>query len=250
MDNKYINLNPDNLAGEHLCCLIRSKAHQGIDTKRRGLADRLAEGHIFRKLDVKGTAFIEYSPLEKAWTPVIGSNYFYIYCLWVSGQYKGYGYGKSLLEYCLNEARNQAKSGVCMLGSKKQKSWLSDKKFALKYGFEVVDETGDGYELLALSFDGTKPSFTERAREQRIDSEKLTIYYGPQCPYIPHFVNLIENYCQANDVPVDLIKVDTLKKAKALPGVFNNWAVFYQGRFETVNLLDEAYLSRILKKSK
>ncbi|MCQ4771913.1 YoaP domain-containing protein, partial [Intestinimonas massiliensis] len=30
--------------------------------------------------------------------------------------------------------------------------------------------------------------------------------------------------------------------------VFNNWAVFYNGRFETVNLLDVSYLNRILKK--
>lgn len=35
---------------------------------------------------------------------------------------------------------------------------------------------------------------------------------------------------------------------KKLPCVFNNWAVFYKGEFETVNLLDVAYLERILKK--
>lgn len=178
----------------------------------------------------------------------MGSNYIYIYCLWVSGHFKGHGFGKSLLEYCLDDARLQNKSGVCMLGSVKQKSWLSDKKFVLKYGFEVVDKTADGYEVLALSFDGTKPAFTERARQQRIDSEKLTIYYGLQCPYIPHLLGLVERYCQTHGVPVDLIKVDSLEKAKALPGVFNNWAVFYKGKFETVNLLDEAYLSRILRK--
>ena len=42
--------------------------------------------------------------------------------------------------------------------------------------------------------------------------------------------------------------VDTLEKAKALPCVFNNWAVFYKGKFETVNLLDDAALQRLLKK--
>ena len=44
------------------------------------------------------------------------------------------------------------------------------------------------------------------------------------------------------------VQVDTLQKAKELPCVFNNWAVFYKGKFETVNLLDAAYLERILKK--
>ena len=32
--------------------------------------------------------------------------------------------------------------------------------------------------------------------------------------------------------------------------MFNNWAVFYQGKFETVNLLDLEALKRILKKRK
>ena len=35
--------------------------------------------------------------------------------------------------------------------------------------------------------------------------------------------------------------------AKKLPCVFNNWAVFYQGKFVTVNLLDAAALKRLLK---
>ena len=39
-----------------------------------------------------------------------------------------------------------------------------------------------------------------------------------------------------------------METVKALPCVFNNWAVFYKGRLETINLLDLAYLKRILKK--
>jgi hypothetical protein len=51
-----------------------------------------------------------------------------------------------------------------------------------------------------------------------------------------------------NGFPLSLIQVDALQKAKALPCVFNNWAVFCKGSFETVNLLDVEYLKRILKK--
>ena len=42
--------------------------------------------------------------------------------------------------------------------------------------------------------------------------------------------------------------IDTLQKAKELPCVFNNWALFYHGKFETVNLLDVAHLKKILEK--
>lgn len=249
MNTDFVNLTHDNLYTEHLCCIIRSrKPHQGIDAKRQWLSERLKEGHVFRKLNAKATVFIEYAPLETAWVPITGDNYYYIYCLWVLGSCKGKGYGASLMEYCLADARQKGKSGICMLGAKKQKTWLSDQSFAKKYGFEVVDTTGNGYELLALSFDGTMPRFAQNAKNEEIESKELTIYYDMQCPYISRNVGMIEQYCGLNDIPVSLIQVDTLQKAKELPCVFNNWCVFYKGKFETVNLLDAAYLKRILRK--
>ena len=152
------------------------------------------------------------------------------------------------MEYCLADAREKGKSGICMLGAKKQKNWLSDQSFAKKFGFEVVDTTDNGYELLALSFDGTVPTFAQNAKKLKIENEELTIYYDMQCPYVYQYIETIAQYCVMNDFPVSLIQVDTLQKAKELPCVFNNFAVFYKGVFETVNLLNIDYLKRILKK--
>jgi len=248
-DFDFINLTAENLSDEHLCCIIRSKKfHPGIEAKRQWLAGRLAEGHVFRKLNAKATVFIEYTPLETAWVPITGNNYYYLYCLWVSGPYKGKGYAKSLMEYCLADAKEKGKSGICMLGSKKQKTWLSDQSFAKKFGFEVVDTTDNGYELLALSLDGTTPQFAQNAKSQKIENKEVTIYYDMQCPYIYQNIETIKQYCESNAIPISLIQVDTLQKAKGLPCVFNNLSVFYKGNFETVNLLDIAYLKRILKK--
>ena len=68
-------------------------------------------------------------------------------------------------------------------------------------------------------------------------------------PYIYQKIEMVKQYCDTNNVPVSLIQVDTLQKAKDLPCVFNNWGVFYKGNFETVNLLlDVEHLKRILKK--
>ena len=249
MDTEFINLTSENLLHEHLCCIIRSrKPHPGVEAKRQWLSDRLPEGHVFRKLNEKATVFIEYAPLETAWVPVVGDNYYYLYCLWVSGNYKGKGYGKALMEYCFAVAKEKGKSGICMLGAKRQKPWLSDQAFAKEFGFECVDTADPGYELLACSFDGTTPRFAPNAKIGKIANQELTIYYDMQCPYIHQSVETIRQYCAANDVPVSFIQVDTLQKAKELPCVFNNWAVFYKGNFETVNLLDVAYLKRILKK--
>ncbi|MCI6276913.1 MAG: N-acetyltransferase [Clostridium sp.] len=245
----FVNLTKENIANEHLCCIICSrKSHPGIEAKRQWLSERLNEGHVFRKLNAKATVFIEYAPLETAWVPINGDNYYYIYCLWVSGDYKGKGYGKLLMEYCLADAKEKGKSGICMLGAKKQKSWLTDQSFAKEFGFEVVDTTDNGYELLALSFDGTTPKFTQNAKKEEIESKELTIYYDVQCPYSYQSIEMIKQYSGINDIPVSFLQVDTLQKAKELPCVFNNWGVFYKGKFETVNLLDINYLKRILRK--
>ncbi len=248
MIDDFVNLTTENLTDEHLCCIIRSKkTHQGIEAKRQWLSDRLTEGHVFRKLNAKATVFIEYAPLETAWVPIIGDNYYYVYCLWVLGNYKGKGYGRSLMEYCLADAKKKGKSGICMLGAQKQKFWLSDQSFAKRFGFEVVDTTDNGYELLALSLDGTTPKFARNAKNLKIENKELTIYYDMQCPYVYQSIEMTREYCETNNIPVSFIQVDTLQKAKALPCVFNNWGVFYKGTFETVNLLDLSYLKRILK---
>lgn len=249
VDNQFINLTAGNLADEHICCVIRSKKrHPGIEAKKQWLLERLSEGHVFRKLDAKATVFIEYAPLETAWVPVAGDNYLYLYCLWVTGAPKGNGYGKSLMEYCLNDAKEKGRSGVCMLGAKKQKSFLSDQAFAKKYGFEAVDDTDNGYELLALSFDGTTPRFAPNAKKSKIESRELTVYYDMQCPFVCQNIDMIKRYCEESAVPVSLIHVDSLEKAKSLPCVFNNWSVFYKGEFVTVNLFDATYLKKLLAK--
>lgn len=246
----FINLAPENLNTEHLCCIIRSKKpHPGVEAKRQWLSERLQEGHVFRKLNVKGCVFIEYAPLETAWVPIVGENFLYIYCLWVTAPYKGKGYGRALMEYCIADAKAKGKSGICMLGAQKQKAWLTDQSFAKKFGFQVVDSTDSGYELLTLSFDGTAPWFTDRARASKIENQELTIYYDLQCPYVGQSVETVQQYCSERTVPLTLIPVHTLEQAKNLPCVFNNWAVFYRGAFQTVNLLlDVENLKRILKK--
>ena len=220
----FVTLTPDKLATEHLCCIIRSKKpHPGVEAKRQWLAQRLSEGHVFRKLNEKATVFMEYAPLETAWVPVEGDNYLYIYCLWVLGEYRGKGYGRQLMDDCLADAKAKGKSGVCMLGADKQKAWLTDQGFAEKYGFQTVDTTPNGYRLLALSFDGTVPRFAENAKRMTIDQPELTIYYDLQCPYT----------------------YQRLEQAKALPCVFNTWTVFYHGQFQTVNLLDASAIRGI-----
>ena len=114
----------------------------------------------------------------------------------------------------------------------------------MKFGFETVDTVKDEYELMALSFNGEKPYFSENVKEMKISSQDLTIYYSLQCPYIPNCIEQVLDYCHRNNIPLKLITVDSLEKAKELPCFFNNWAVFYQGKYVTNQLLNESFLKK------
>ena len=134
-----------------------------------------------------------------------------------------------------------------MLGANRQKAWLSDQEFAKKFGFRAVDTAGE-YALLALSFDGTAPRFSEGARRQAIESRGLTVYFTDQCPYIDQRIEKLRACCAENAIPSQFVRVASLAQAKALPCAFNNWAAFYGGEFITVNQLDPAGVERLRKK--
>ena len=243
--SNYINITLENIDKEHLCCAISDKKHQaGVDCKRNWLKDRIKEGHVFRKLDANGKVFIEYAPLETAWAPVTGDNYLYIYCLWVAGSYKGNGYGKDHLEYAIAEAKKQGKSGICTISSKKKKPFVSEKTFFSIYGFEVADTISD-YELLALSFSGDMPKFNEAVHKMEISDSDLTIYYSPQCPFTMNCIKEAEEYISETGAKINFNKIDSLEKAKNVPCIFNNWAVFKDGKFVSNTLLNKNSLAKL-----
>lgn len=246
--NEYINLTIENIDNEHLCCAIGDPKHQiGVNHKKEWIKNKLKDGHVFRKLNARGKAFIEYEPVETAWVPINGKNYEYIYCLWVAGSFKGKGIAKELLEYAINDAKEKGMSGICTLTSKKKKPFLGEKKFYLHYGFQVVDEIGD-YELLALPFNQEEPpKFNESAKKMEIESEEFTIFYSPECPYVMHEIEELKAYAKENQIPLNVIKIDTLEKAKEVPCVFNNWANFYKGKFISNTILNANSFEKLIK---
>ena len=245
---EYINLTLENIDNEHICCAIGDPKHQnGVNEKKEWIKSKLKDGHVFRKLNARGKVFIEYELLESAWTSVVGDNYMYIYCLWVAGSFKGKGHGKALLEYAIEDAKKASKNGICVISSKKKKPFLSDKKFFESFDFKVVDEIGE-YELLSLEFkESNQPKFSESARKMSIDVDNFTIYYSNECPFVEHQVEELRKYAKENNIKLDLIKVDSLKKAKDMPCIFNNWANFYKGKFVSNTILNAASFKKLLE---
>lgn len=245
--NNYINLDLDNIEEEHICCAIGDPKHQdGVDKKKEWMKERLANGHVFRKLDARGKIFIEYEPIETAWVPISGENYEYIYCLWVAGRFKGNGIARELLEYAISDAKEKNMSGICTLVAKKKKPFLGEKKFFLHFGFEVVDSIQD-YELLALKFDDNEtPKFNENARLMKIDDDDFTIYYTNQCPYVEYEIKELTDYAESNNIKLNFIKIDSLEKAKNAPCIINNWANFYRGEYVSNRIINAKAFEKLL----
>ena len=246
--NEYINLDLNNIDNEHICCAIGDPKHQdGVDRKKEWIKEKLKDGHVFRRLDARGKIFIEYEPIETAWTPVVGKNYEYIYCLWVAGSFKSKGIGKELLEYAISDSKEKGKNGICTIVSKKKKPFLGEKKFFEHFGFEVVDSIGE-YELLALKFkDGEMPKFNEPARNMKIDNKDFTIYYSNECPYVEYEVKELSDYASKKNIKLNFVKIDSLEKAKNAPCIFNNWANFYKGQFVSNTILNANAFEKLLK---
>lgn len=124
--------------------IIRAKKpHPGVETKRAWLAERLREGHVFRKLDVKGCAFIEYAPLETAWVPVLGKGISLYLLPLGTGRAARTRLGPPPAEGCIADAQAQGRSGALHAGAQRSRRRGSPtQSFARKFGFETVDTTG------------------------------------------------------------------------------------------------------------
>ena len=246
--NEYINLDLNNIDDEHIYCAIGDPKHQeGVNKKKEWIKNKLKDGHVFRKLNVRGKTFIEYEPIETAWVPINGKNYEYIYCLWVAGSFKGKGIAKELLEYAINDAKEKKMSGICTLASQKKKPFIGEKKFFEHFGFKVVDTIND-YELMALQFDNNDtPKFNDCAREMKIDNEDFTIYYSNECPYVEYEVKELSLYAKSKNIKLNFIKIDSLEKAKNAPCIINNWANFYKGKFISNTILNANAFEKLIK---
>lgn len=238
---EFITLTKENLEQEHICCAISNNKDCQVQAKKTWLSERLDEGLVFLKGDVRGKCFIEYIPAEYAWAPVDADGYMYIDCFWISGKYKGQGYSNQLLEACIADSREKGKKGLAILSSKKKQPYVADPKFLKYKGFQLADEAAPSYELLYLPFteDAEKPQFKEHVKHPHIEESGYVLYYANQCPFTAKYVPLLEKTAQKHGVSFKTIKLETTQAAQAAPAPFTSFSLFYNGEFVTNEILSE-----------
>ncbi|MCW3789234.1 N-acetyltransferase [Plebeiibacterium sediminum] len=238
---KIITLNQLNIDSEHICCAISDKkCKESYELKKDWLRKEFDNGYIVRRIDARAKVFIEYGPAEKGWVPVHASNYLLINCFWVSGQYKGKGYGKELLQLAMEDARTQGKNGLVTVVGTKKFHFMSDTKWLLKQGFEVVEQLSTGFSLLVKKINekAKNPEFNESVKnEDSIDKEGVVVYYSNRCPFSEYHVktSLIET-AEKRKLPLKIIKLESMEQAQTCPSPATIFSLFYNGKFITTDL--------------
>lgn len=249
METNIITLTKENTATEHICCAFSDKkAVEGYEAKKQWITENLKDGFTFKKFDIRGKVFIEYVPAENAWCPIDAPGYLFIDCFWVSGQYKGKGYGKALLQECFTDAKD--KNGIVVVTSDKKRPFLNDSKFFRLQGFEKCDSAVPYFELWYKLFkeNAPVPQFKDCVRKAECDNpNRLTIYYSNGCPFTEYYVAEVEVIAAEKGFPIKTIKIETKEQAQNHCVPFTKYSIFRDGKFVTHQILNEGYFNKFIQ---
>lgn len=251
MADRWVTLDAENLEGQHLCCALGDPKHRaGVEAKKAWLRERFREGLVFRKLDVRGKAFIEYAPGEKAWRPVVADGWLVIHCLWVSGQLAGKGHGRALLQSCLDDAARRKKTGVAVISARTKRPFLADPVFFRKHGFEEVDAAGE-FTLLArrLKKTGPDPRFADAVKRPGGPARGSFVgRYTDQCPFNAHWAKEVAAALEKAGRTARVEHVTSLEQAQRVRSPLGAYGLERDGALVSHCLLTAGAVARMLEK--
>ena len=229
----YIIVDENNIHIEHICCAI-SNAPQQLklaNTKKIWLKERMKDGLVFLKMNVRGKVFIEYMPAENAFAPIDAPNYMYINCFWVAGAYGKQGAGSTLLNKCIEDAELKGRDGLVIISSAKKKPYLSDSKFLVKRGFKIADEGANEFLLYYLPFTEDKkiPKFNDSAKIAKISDDGMVIYYSNQCVFSKMVAELNREVAIKNGENLKIVEIETYQDAQKMCIPFTIFSFFDKG---------------------
>lgn len=259
---EWIRITPKNLETEHICCAIAGNRDCGVAAKKAWLKERLKEGLVFLKADVRGKCFIEYLPAEMAWAPIEAEGYMFIDCFWVAGALKGHGYSDLLLKECIRDSKEKGKRGLCIVSSagKKKKPFAIESGYLKHQGFVIADEAEPDFALWYLPFEkpadkkekgegteGANPRFRVGAKHPGVKEKGFVLYYTHQCPFSEKYALLLEEAAKENGVPFRRIHISTREEAQNVPAPSAGWALFRDGEFLTNEILSPKKFADMLR---
>ncbi len=246
---QIIKLTEQNIQDEHICCAFSNKKTDvGYAAKKAWLKQEFKNGYTFQKMDVRGKVFIEYVPIEQAWLPLVGKNFMVINCFWVSGQFKGHGNGKRLLQQCKNDAAEM--DGIVAITGDKKRPFMSDPKFLKKQGFEIIDEAPPFFKLWGLKTNpkATFPTIASSAKQGTCPNKNgIVAYYSSTCPFTDLYVKHgLRAYAEKKGVPVEINHLRTREDAQKMPVPWVINSIFYNGELVTLEMKADKHLDKLI----
>ncbi|GJM62316.1 N-acetyltransferase [Persicobacter diffluens] len=237
----FIQLTSENIDQEHICCAFSDKkCQESYALKKEWLKQEFENGFTFLRLDERAKVFLEYVPAENAWIPVIAPDYLMLNCFWVSGKYKGNGYGKALIQKALEEADQSGKNGLVAVVGTKKFHFMTDGKWLQRQGFVEVERLDSGFSLLVkkIKTDAPDPVFNENCRSGECEeNEGLVAYYSHRCPFAEYHVqHSLQATAESKGIPLKLIRLESKMQAQNCPSPATIFSLFYQGKFLTTDL--------------
>lgn len=244
-----LQLTNKNINEEHICCAISDKKCQdGYQKKKDWLKTEFKNGYTFQKVNVRGKVFIEYVPIESSWLPLNGNNFMVINCFWVSGQFKGKGNGKKLLQQCMKDSEKM--DGIIAISSDKKRPFMSDPKFLKYHGFEIIDEAPPFFKLWGLktNANATYPQIMENAKSGKCPDDKgITAYFSNTCPFSDYYTNqLLREYAKNKNVPLTINHIKSKEDGHKMPIPWIINSVFYKGQLVTLEMKAERHLDKLI----
>jgi GNAT superfamily N-acetyltransferase len=241
---EIITLTESNLGSVQMFCGHSPTYRQGYNAKLEWMQERLGEGMRYTLLQVDGcnAGMIEYVPAESAWRSVDANGYLFIHCFWVIGRNRGHGYGRKLLQACLEQAGGT--NGVAVMVSKAH--WLPTPRLFLKNGFELADQALPSFDLLVRRFNQQAPLPRFKPKGQTT-AQGLTVYSSDQCPYTQNVPDIAEHVADQMNIPVNIVHLDSPQAAQAAPCAYGTLAYFFNGELLTYHPTGTEKLMGLIK---
>lgn len=248
MKTIIIDVNSKNIQNYPATCFMK-KDNYGYVLKEEWLRKRFSEGMKIKLLYLEGDktchGFIEYTPSEYAWRSVISKKYLFIHCIWTyPNKVKKKGFGKALINECLNDAKAQKKNGLAVITS--NGPFMASKDLFLKNGFKLAEEDGQ-YQLLFKEIKKVaKPKLADYNKELS-KYKGLNIVYSKQCPWANRFVQDLDKRI-INKYKIKIKEIKTAKQAQTSPSIYAVFNLIFDGKLLADHYISARRFDNILKK--
>ena len=250
---KIIDLTPENIATYGVCGYKDVRKHVELRNKIEWVKEYYPKGLRIKALISKDGGYqgmLEYIPGKYAHRPVHAEAYMFIHCLFVGfkKEHKGKGYASSLIDVCIEDAKNSNLLGVAVVTRKG--SFMADDQIFLKKGFQIVDQAKPDFHLLVLKFDpnAENPGFIHNTNENMAQySDGLTILRSAQCPYTEKNVHAIIESAKKMNLDVHLIDLKDAESVQHSPCPFGTFGIVYNGKVISHHPISNTRFENIMK---